>query len=105
MSYTNCDVYKCTSNVVYECDNDGDKINKDKVIQIWRKTKYSKMAIKFASCVLYVADELCGPKYSKMTCIFCVHGRLSENLIIERWHELFNVCRPHLLVQNLPLIG
>ena len=87
MSYTNCDVYKCTSNVVYECDNDGNKINedkviqiwnkinKDKVIQIWRKTKYSKMAIKFASCVLYVADELCGPKYSKMTCIFCVEGK------------------------------
>ena len=34
MSYTNCDVYKCTSNVVYECDNDGNKINTDEVIKI-----------------------------------------------------------------------
>ena len=83
MSYTNCDVYKCTSNVVYECDNDGNKINKDKVIQIWRKTKYSKMAIKLVSCIFHVADILCGSKCSKMACIFCVGGTLCGKLLIK----------------------
>ena len=54
----------------------------------------------------HVADELCGPKCSKMTCIFCVDGTLCGKFNNRKMaRALQRVPSLHVLVQKLPLNG